>query len=135
MPHVAFEMASRVWNYYENNPDLKKYMFGETKEASVETAFQFNIDLCKQVCYPTYYNKITFQADKSVSPLRQDRDFWLYEHSETKRLREAWSYHHKNLYDGINPIYYNKGIDYFRDPTQTESITLKAILSKYFIIE
>jgi len=135
MPHLAFEMANSVWNHYKQNPDLKKYMFGDTKEVSPETAYQFNIDLGKKICYPRHYNKIAFQTMKSNSALRQDRDFWLYTLPDFQKLKEVWRYYQQNVYDGINPIYYNKSIDYFKDPSQTESITLKATTSKYFGLE
>jgi hypothetical protein len=97
MPELAYEMAYKVFQYYQVNRDkrhlvpgvLYQQMSKEIKHACREIFFQ---DV-KLICYPTW-DPSTFQTEKPKHPFRIDKDFWFFKSSEFEKTKTVWDYHY-----------------------------------------
>lgn len=108
LPELAFEMAYSNFQYYEANPQDRKYIRSSPMRVSREVTNEFNNELCRKICYADSWNAATFQAGKPYAGVRTDRDAWLYELGDFSRLIESWTYHHQGFLSRINPKFFDE---------------------------
>lgn len=99
-PLLTFEMAYQTSEYFNINKDKRKFLLGYDGDELVQQKYtgmhlltsvltQVQNNVVKSACYDTWdYSR--FQADKSVSPTRQDKWFWFFESPEFFSLRDVF---------------------------------------------
>ena len=107
-PELAFEMAYSNFQYYNAHPEERKYIRSSPMRVSREVTNEFNNDLCRKLCYTDSWNLNTFQAGKPYAGTRTDRDFWIYELEDFRRLVDAWRYNHSGFLSKIAPKFFDE---------------------------
>jgi hypothetical protein len=109
LPELPFEMAYVNLQWYDRNPDQRRYLRSHPMRVSREVTNEFNNDLCRQICYPYSWDINKFQSGKPWNGARRDRDFWIYESkNELSRIVQAWEYNYRGFLDGINSNFFDE---------------------------
>jgi hypothetical protein len=110
LPDLIYEMSYQVLLYYKANPHLQKFMW--CKENSNNSSRTDNIistinhDIAKIVCYSDTWDFRKFQSGKA-NGLREDRDFFLHEYDDFKRIKDTWKNHYDGFYQDIDKKYFD----------------------------
>jgi hypothetical protein len=102
LPQLIFEMAYSILKYYEQNPDLRKYLRSRPLRAPIDQVVEFNNYVARKVLYPDTWNINTFQTEKSFSAVIRDKDFWLYQSPNFDRLISSWRWQFQGFLDEID---------------------------------
>lgn len=91
-PVLAFQQAYELCQYLDKTPDLKKYFPGpHARDWDIPArsfAKRMQNSVSRSVLYDTWDN--AFQAFKPDVPDRADKHFWIFEHPELTRIRDAF---------------------------------------------
>lgn len=93
MPEIAFEMAYQTALWFKARPGFHRYLRSRFINLNLthleyQTLIQINHVAARDSCYATWNNK--FQVNKPLSNIRDDKDFWLYQHPELKHHVDRW---------------------------------------------
>ena len=110
LPDLPYEMAYQVYLYYKANPHLQQFMWSKDTKSTNDVVMAVNQDIAKMVCYSSTWDFRKFQAGKPKQEgLREDRDFFIHESDEFKRIKDIWKYHQDGFSHGIDKKYLNDG--------------------------
>lgn len=101
MPLLAYEMAYAMLQWYELHPDKRHYIRSHPMRTTREAMNEFNNELTRQICYPETWDG-RFQSGKPYAGVRNDRDFWLFENPEFKRIVDRWRWTHTGFMQEID---------------------------------
>jgi hypothetical protein len=105
LPHLPFEQAYRMYTYFKHHPEEQDQMW-MTGNANWGR-FEHNKALAVQICYShTWDPAMHYQGGKDISPIRRERDQWLWKQPQFSRLLEKWDWYYRNVADGMNEKYY-----------------------------
>jgi len=100
MPIIAFEMAYQTANWFKARAGHMKFMFKSDdnlvsmNKPKFLAKQQINQIAARDSCYTTWLDKNKFQVNKPQSAIRDDKDYWLYSHTELSHHVKDW----KSLY-------------------------------------
>lgn len=95
MPLLTFEMAAQTANWFKARPRMQPYMYNKTEIYTNKDLYlvkvQVNQVATRDGCYTTWADKTNnFQVNKPWSPIRADKDFWLYQNKDLTHHVDAW---------------------------------------------
>jgi len=112
LPELPFEMAFQMFLYYDENPDKRQFIRQKFGVKTIEEINEFNNNLTNYICYKDTWPFGRFQANKPTDGKRRDRDSWIHNNSEFKRIVDSWSHHYDGFLQGIDRSYFSE-YDYF----------------------
>jgi len=124
LPELAFEMAYKTSQYYFNNPDMRKFLWGNKANIDTKVRIQMQNDIVKRICYTTWDYR--FQADKPTNVAKKDKWFWFFSNPDLAKLIDTYTSEIKNRMAGIS--------DEFLDIESPDTFGVKTTITDLFFV-
>jgi hypothetical protein len=135
-PILAYQQAHDVCRYLDSNKQLKRFFPSEESASwDIPTRIQslrMQNSICREVLYTTWDN--AFQPFKPDIPDRADKHFWIFEHPELVRARDAYLDMNSLFLDQINP-WWRFGISDDQNPYKKTRGIYRMSSSKWFFVK
>lgn len=135
MPEIAFEMAYQTSLWFKARPGYRRYLRSQYRNVSMthleyQAQAQINQLAARDSCYTTWNNK--FQVNKPMSNIRDDKDFWLYQHPEFKHHVDRWRPIYQDLLSQIDDV--NAGFRY-SDQTKVKDSYINKLTMFHYVCD